>query len=921
MSEGILQRLEELLAEVLERAPEDRDTYLDTACRDEPELRRELEELLAVHDEAAEYFEDLSIDIGNAAALEIESAAQPRLRIGSYQTLAAIGHGGMGAVYRAERVDGEFDQQVALKLLHRDMDSPQLRARFLAERQLLARLSHPHIARLLDGGVTEEGRPYFAMEHIEGVPITRYCAENQLPVDKILGLFIDVIDAVSYLHRNLVVHRDLKPSNILVDRNGQIKLLDFGIAKMLAEVPEGVDLTRTGEQLMTPEYAAPEQLAGEPVTTATDVYALGVVLYELLTGSRPFDRTSSDPRSLTQDLPPTPSSRLRSRSRKSSKASPGQPDGRSSAKAVVAWRSIAGDLDTICLMALHPRSEARYQSAEQLGQDIERHLFGRPVRARKSTFWYRLGKFTRRHWRGALATAGLLVLIALGFLHERGLRSEAEQARTEAQEEAAKAVAVTGFLSDLLTSVEPAKAQGHEVTVVEVLDQAAATISDRPDLSGQPMVEAAVRRTIGYSYSSLGKKAEAREHLERAFELSGGIAATDQHPVYASDLGVLYLRLGLYEQSEPLLQRVFEVRVEALGEEHPISLRAMSYLAALLWAQGRYEEVERIDRRTLAISRRVHGEEHEETLRSRNGLATTLHTRGRYDEAAQLFEQVLAVKRRQLGDSHPDTLSLTNNLAAADIELGRYAKAESALRQLISARVRVLGEEHGDTVISMHNLGMVLAQLARYEEAAEQLQQVMALRQRNPGQQHLGLQTSCYLADVYREQGRIQEAEALYHSTIQQQREHLGADHADTLKTSGCLAVLRLQQGDLEAAEALINEILEPQLKVRGEEHPDTLESLTTLARIRIRQGRFAEAQELSERAVEAGSRALGPDHPVVLAAVFEQASALAGQQQLQAARELAARVHEVRARMLGDGHPDTVAARKLLESLHDKVS
>jgi serine/threonine-protein kinase len=909
MSEGKLQRLEELLAEVLERALEDRDTYLDNVCRGEPELRRELEELLAVHDEAAEYFEDLSVDIGNAAALEIESAAQPRLRIGSYQTLAAIGHGGMGAVYRAERVDGEFDQQVALKLLHRDMDSPQLRARFLAERQLLARLSHPHIARLLDGGVTEEGRPYFAMEHIEGVPITRYCTENRLTVDKILGLFLDVIDAVSYLHRNLVVHRDLKPSNILVDRNGQIKLLDFGIAKMLAGVPEGADLTRTGEQLMTPEYAAPEQLAGEPVTTATDVYALGVVLYELLTGERPHDRTTPEQRPASRELPPAPSAKLRYRQRRKDTAK----NDDASSKRGSAWRRITGDLDTICLMALRPEPEARYQSAEQLGQDIEYHLHGRPVRARKSTFGYRLGKFTRRHWRGVLATAGVLLLIALGFIHERRLRSEAEQ-------QAAWAFAVTGFLSDLLTSVEPVKAQGHEVTVAEVLDQAAARISDRPDLSEQPMVEAAVRRIIGYAYSSLGKLPEAREHLERAFELRGGIAATDQYTINASDLGVLYLRLGLYEQSEPLLQRVLEVRVETLGEEHPDTLKSMSHLAALWWTQGRYEEVERIDRRTLAICRRALGEEHEETLRSRNGLATTLFTLGRYDEAAQLFEQVLAVKRRQLGDSHPDSLTLTNNLAAADIELGRYAKAESALRQLVSARVRVLGEEHGDTLRSMHNLGVVLAQLARYEEAAEQLQQVMVLRQRLPGQQHLGLQTSCYLADVYREQGRIQEAEALYHSTIQQQREHLGAGHGDTLKTSGCLAVLRLQQGDLEAAEALINEILEPQLQARGEEHPETLESLTTLARIRIRQGRFAEAQELTERAVEAGSQTLGSDHPTVLAARYQRARALAGQQQLSAALDLAAQVHEGRASRLGEDHPDTVAARKLADDLRDKV-
>jgi len=920
MSGGSLARLEELLAEALELEPAERSPFLDQACRDDPALRREAEELLALQDEATDFFEGLSSEIAAAAPLELESAASPRLRIGPYRTLAAIGRGGMGVVFRAERVDGSFDQQVALKLIHRDMDTPQLRARFLAERQLLARMAHPHIARLSDGGVTEEGRPYFVMEYIDGLPITRYCQQHDLPVDKVLRLFLDVIDAVSYLHRNLVVHRDLKPSNIFVDREGQVKLLDFGIAKMLDEGPQSPGATRTGELLMTPEYAAPEQLAGGPVTTATDVYALGAVLYELLTGRRPHDRAGADPRSTARELPPTPSSLLREQRRRGSAASATPASGGPSSEVTVPWRRIAGDLDTICLKALRPEPEARYPSAEQLGRDIERHLQGLPVRARKSTLGYRLGKFVQRHRRGMLAAAGLVALIAFGFTHERGLRGEAEQARVEAQSQAARAVAVSDFLAELLSSADPKEAQGSEITVADVLDEAAAKIATSSQLAEQPAVEAAVRLTIGRTYASLGKYTEAREHLERAVELSGGLESREPEALAAiSELGNLYIRLGLLDQAETLVRRVLEVRLETLGEEHPSTLAAMNGLANLMWAQGRYDEVEPLDRRTLEIRRRVLGPEHPDTIRSLNGLAATLFNRGRYAEAAPLFEEAFAVERRQLGESHPDTLGLGNNLAAAYLELGRYADAEALLREVGPARTRVLGAEHEDTATSIHNLGVTLAQQARYQEAEEMLLQAIAVRKRFSGGQQSFLFSNSYLADVYRDQGRHEEAEALYLSTLEQQRTSLGPEDGDTLKTAAGLATLRVRQGELEAAETLLTGILDPLARVRGEAHPDTLHGLTTLARVRNQQARFVDAHELSTRAVEAGSRVLGPEHPAVLDASCERARALAGLGQVPAARELAARIHEVRLRLLGEAHPATIAAWTLLSNLgHD---
>ncbi len=914
MSDQRLDRLEELLAEVLERPAEARSAFLDEACGDDLGLRRELEELLGVHEEASRFFDGLTGEIAAAAPLELDSAARPRMQIGPYRTLEAVGHGGMGAVYRAERVDGAFDQQVALKLLHLDMETPQLRARFLAERQILARLGHPHIARLLDGGVTDEGRPYFVMEHVEGQPITRHCAAQGLAVDDVLRLFLAVIGAVSYLHRNLIVHRDLKPGNILVDRDGQVKLLDFGIAKLLDEVPEGAGLTRTGEQLMTPEYAAPEQLAGEPVTTATDVYALGVVLYELLTGSRPHERPTPDPGSPTRDLPATPSSRLRSRQRRggippTETAEPGAP-----APARGDWRRIAGDLDTICLKALRPEPEARYASAEQLGQDIERYLEGLPVLARKSTFGYRAGKFARRHRRVLLAAGLVAAVIIGGFLRERALRSEAERARATAQRETAKAVAVSGFLGELLSSVDPMKAQGREVTVADVLEQAAGRIADSGELAAQPEVEAAVRLTIGNTYVSLGRYPEAQEHLERAVELRGGLEARNPEALdAAADLAVLYTRLGLFDEAEPILRRVLELRAETLGEDHPSTLKALNLLADLLWAEGRYDEVEAIDRHTLEIRRRVLGEDHPDTLKSLNGLAATLFNAGRYAEAAALFEQALAVATRLLGEDHPHTLTLGSNLASAYLELGRYAQAESLLREVVGAKTRVLGENHGETAMSVHNLGVTLAEQARYPEAEEQLRRAITIRENLPGDRSSWLFSRNLLADVLRDQGRLEEGEALYLSTLKLQRESFGPEDGNTLRTMAGLAELRVEQGELEAAEALLTEILEPQQRVRGEAHPDTLGSLTLMARIRTLQGRSEEALELSEEAVRIGSEGLGPEHPVVLHAELERARALAGLGRLEEAEALAARVVDRRTTLLGADHPDTFAARSLL--------
>jgi serine/threonine-protein kinase len=843
-------RLEELYAAAIELEGAEREHFLSTACGDDDALHRELHELLQAADEAAVFFDGLSAAIVEGAGAEIETAARPQTAIGPYRAVRLLGHGGMGAVYLGVRADGAFEQEVALKLLHLDMETAEMRGRFLAERQLLARLSHPNIARLLDGGVTEEGRPFFAMEYVEGISIAAYCQRNGLAVDQILRLFLQVVAAVSYLHRNLIVHRDLKPSNIMVTAADGVKLLDFGIAKLLAE-GAGAAATRAGQQPMTPGYAAPEQRGNQPVTTATDVWALGAVLYELLTGERA--QASETPASHTHHSePPPPSSRR---------------------------RGIAKDLDTICLKALRADPNARYDSAEQLGEDLERYLTGLPIRARPSTWGYRLSRFVRRRRAGVAVAALLVVLVAASFVTERRLRSEAEASRLVAQQEQAeaeasralarreeaRAVAVSDFLAELLSSVDPARAQGRDVAVADVLAEASARLESGTAFREQPEVEAALRLTIGRTYTALRQFEQAEPHLLRALELSGG-GDSDQPRALevAAALGIMRFRSGDYEAAEPILLRVLDRRTEVLGQEHPATLASLGDLASLYWYQRRLDEVEALDRRNLAICRRVLGAEHPDTLRALNGLATTLYSRGRYDQAAELFAEALPGSERLLGPDHPQTLRLVNNLASALSNLGRFEEAETLGRRAVEGRARVLGERHPDTATAVHNLGIILLRLGRYEAAEGELARALELREGSPGAYWY---STLWLAHVRRGQGRLAEAEDLLERAIAGFDETDGPQATTTLGARAALAAVELALGRVASAAARIEAVLALQREQLGQEHPDVLESRLTLARVRRAQGRLAEAIALARDVHAARSAARGPNHPETILA------------------------------------------------------
>ncbi len=472
------KRVESVLDAALELDPALRPDYLMTSCQGDLELRAEVERLLHSCARAEGLLAGAAPAAFGALLQSPGDEAIPEGRIGPYRVLGVAGRGGMGVVYLAERADDQYRKRVALKLLRRGLDDPHLVRRFLEERQILAALDHPHIARLLDGGVTSDGLPWFALEYVEGEPIDRSCDRRRLPVEQRLRLFLAVCDAVQYAHRNLVVHRDLKPSNILVTPVGKVKLLDFGVAKLLAggEAPD-TTLTRAGWRAMTPEYASPEQVRGEPVTVASDVYSLGVVLYQLLAGQRPYrlrNRVPNEIERVVLEEQPGPPSAAAARGDAEAAGARGTTSDR-------LRRRLAGDLDLIVLQALRKEPERRYPTVDRLASDLRRHLQGLPVSAAPDRWHYRARKFARRHLVGVSAAIGFVLLLA-GFAALTGLQS----ARTARERD--RAERVSAFLTELLRSPDPFRGRGAAITVREVLDSAVQRLPR--ELGRQPGLQA-----------------------------------------------------------------------------------------------------------------------------------------------------------------------------------------------------------------------------------------------------------------------------------------------------------------------------------------------------------------------------------------------------------------------------------------------
>ena len=722
MTTALWQQVKQILGDALERPPEARASFLTSACGGDNQLRHEVEMLLDAYEQAeaenalegALFDRDFiqeALDLDHAGSRTSGQAGQ---RVGRYRLIEEIGRGGMGSVYRAERADGLFEQEVAVKLMRRGLEALALQRRFEQERQILARLRHEGIAHLLDGGVTDEGQPYLVMEYVNGLPITAYADRYSLSAEERIALFRDVCAAAHYAHQNLIIHRDLKPSNILVTDVGRapggdprVKLLDFGIARLIGdkEASDDAPLTQTGVRVMTFEYAAPEQIRSEPVTTATDVYALGILLYELLTGQRPYDVSGLSPseveRVICTTMPSRPSTAV--------------PQLAASAQTRAARRRLRGDLDNIVLKALRKEPDRRYASVAELSDDLRRYQEGLPVEARSDTVGYRVSKFVRRNRWGVAAAALIFFSLVGGLAATAWQAREAMEERDRARAEAAKAERINQFLQDMLASADPYGEGGRDVTVLEVIDRASTQLDTA--LTDQPDVRAAALTTLGTTYLNLGRLAEAEEHLREALAIRQA-SLGPEHPDVGETTTQLAIALqdqGTYTEADLLLRRAISINMAAYGEIHEKYAESLSNLATLLFAEGNEErlaEAESLQRRALAIDEELFGPKHRAVAIDLGNLATLRGVQGDNEESEALYRRALAINREVLGDDHPTTVTDLNNLAATLAQAGNLAEADSLLREVLTLRSASLGEAHPHVA----NTLLLLAQIQQMQD-------------------------------------------------------------------------------------------------------------------------------------------------------------------------------------------------------------
>ncbi len=707
------------LDQALDIAADARPGWLDALSARDAALAADLRSILSQQEQVrgSRFLE--------SAVLQPQSSPMGSLAghvIGAYRLLSPLGQGGTGGVWLAERCDGRFEGHAAVKLLNISLIGRAGEQRFRREGNILARLRHPRIAHLIDAGVSPAGQPYLVLEHVNGQNIDQYCEDRRLPLEERLRLFLDVLDAVAHAHANLIVHRDLKPANVLVSTAGEVKLLDFGIAKLLDRDPSwgvtttGGPLTREGAAVLTPEYAAPEQLSGGLITIATDVYALGVLLYVLLTGRHPIREPHASPaalmKSILEEDPPRPS------------------------EGAHGWsRAIRGDLDTIVAKAMKKTPAERYGSVTAMADDLRRMLRHEPISARPDAVGYRAARFLRRHAASVAAvTAGALLLAALIVVHTTRLSVE----RDRAQRETAKAVKVSELLMGLLTSADPyaPRETSGEPTVRALLDAGARQV--QTDFASDPDVQAQLLAAMGRTYRRLGRYEKAQQLLEQAL-VSGQRAFGPEHVRVADTLqilGVVLADKGDYAGAAGRLEQALAMQRKLLGGQHPDIAVTLSELGRVYQDEGFNRRAEPLHREALDMRRRLLGDEHRETAVSLNDLGSVLRLSGDLPGAEALLRQALAINLKTRGSDHPNTATTQHDLALIVATRGDYPTAESMLRQALATERAALGDKHPAVAATFNSLSRVLLEQRRYDEAASALQDALAIARPALGPDH-----------------------------------------------------------------------------------------------------------------------------------------------------------------------------------------
>jgi serine/threonine protein kinase/Flp pilus assembly protein TadD len=721
----------------LELAGADRDSWLAALRLQDREAAADVEALLAEHRLlSAEGFLDAAGSVHRASIQSVEPPLAG-VTIGAYTLISPIGHGGMGSVWLAARSDGRFEGQAALKLLNAALVGDAVEERFKREGTILARLTHPHIGRLIDAGVTTSGQPYLVLEHIDGRHVDRFCDEERLGVEERVRLFLDVQAAVAHAHANLIVHRDLKPSNVLVTADGQVKLLDFGIAKLLEDDDRDTGsaaLTAEGRHVLTPKYAAPEQVTGARITTATDVYALGVLLFELLSGRHPTSVEARTPAEFVKAVADTEATRLSAAV--DDKTDPSIVASVASQRDTTPerlHRMLRGDLETIVGKALKKDPAERYESVAEFADDLRRFLDHQPIGARPDTLGYRATKFVERHRRilpAVAAVAGLV--IALIVFYTVQLTAERDRARLQAE----KASKVSEVLTGLLTLVDPYRTpDAKEPTVQNLLDAGAERVGR--NLRDQPEVQAEMFTVIGRTYERMGLYGKAIPLLERALAIGRSELGADVRVAQSlNDLGVLQRQQGRLPEAETMLRESLTLRRRLLGPQDKDVAVTLVELARTLEDRGRSNEAEPHIREALAIRRKLFGDEHRETATSKNELGMYLFRRGDLAGAEPLLRENLATNLRLLGPDHPNTSSSKANVALLMSAKGDPAGAEVLLREAAAVNRRVFGEGRVEYVQTLNNLAAAVELQGRFDEAQTLLEQCVHVAAPQLGNEH-----------------------------------------------------------------------------------------------------------------------------------------------------------------------------------------
>ena len=794
------ERIQSLFHRALELPTGEREPFLAQACGAEPALAAEVRTLL---EEDARASSPLDRGLDELASAALHGAAPPPPTIGPYRLREPLGEGGMGVVYLAERAD--LGQRVAIKLLRDAGLSPLRRERFAREQRVLARLTHPSIARLYDAGTLADGTPYIVMEHVVGVPLNAYGRGRDLPLPERLRLFRAICEAVQFAHRHAIVHRDLKPSNVLVTPEGTVKLLDFGISKELDELDATADQTRTGLRLMTPAYAAPEQIRGEPVGTYTDVYALGVILYELLTGVLPFDREGRGPAEIDAAILAGNVERPSGTARR-----PGAGPHAVRALSGATW----GDLDVLCLTAMHTDPQRRYRTVDALIRDVDHLLAGTPLEARPDSVRYRAGKFLRRNWRavGAGAAAAVAIVALVAFYTWR-LATTRDQARAEA----ARTQRIQGFMTSLFDAGDRTVGPADTLRVVTLLDRGA---REAGALDREPAVQADLYET----------------------------------------LGVLFRRLGRLPQADSMLQLALGRRRALYGPEHPDVARSLVALGLLRSDQARFPEAESLVTRGADMGARLLPAGSAEVLRARASLGHVLEERGAYARAIPVLQDVA---RRQAGvpDAADDRLYTLKQLADTHFYAGNLDAADSLTRVLLALETRRFGPNHPHVADDLIDLGAIQLQRGRYREAEAYYRRALPI-----AEAHYGTDNPEYASDltmlaralVY-EEGRHAEARALLLRALAIQERVYGPVHPRVASVLNDLGNLATKEDSTTQSIAYFQRMLSIYQQVYGEHHYLLGIATANLASAYLAAKQYTVAEPLIREAVRIFSTTLSP--------------------------------------------------------------